>query len=37
MTIRRVTEAGMEITHADGMASLRPEDLATSWRERFQW
>ncbi|MCW1884316.1 hypothetical protein OKA04_06205 [Luteolibacter flavescens] len=37
VTIRRVTEAGLEITHADGLASLAASELADSWRERFQW
>lgn len=37
VTIRRVTEAGLEFTHAEGVASLGPDELADSWRERFQW
>ena len=37
VTIRRVTETTLEFTHADGLASLRPDELADSWRERFHW
>jgi len=37
VTIRRVTETGLEFTHADGLATLGPDELADSWRERFQW
>jgi hypothetical protein len=37
VTIKRVTEAGLEFTHASGLATLKPDELADSWRERFQW
>ncbi|MCW1926436.1 hypothetical protein OKA05_28050 [Luteolibacter arcticus] len=37
VTIRRVTPAGVEIVHSQGVSSLGPEDLAASWQERFQW
>ena len=37
VTIRRATETGLEFTHSEGLASLKPDELADSWRERFQW
>lgn len=37
VTIRRVTADGMEVSHSEGSLRLRPEDLADSWRQRFQW
>jgi len=37
VTIRRVTVAGVEIEHSQGISRLRPEDLGEEWRERFQW
>jgi chromosome segregation ATPase len=37
VTIKRVTDTGLEFTHASGLATLKPEELAESWRERFQW
>jgi predicted nucleic acid-binding Zn-ribbon protein len=37
VTITRVTAEGVEISHAEGVSRLRPEDLDPSWQERFQW
>ncbi|MEK7952629.1 hypothetical protein [Luteolibacter soli] len=37
VTIRRVTATGMEVSHAQGSSSIAADDLADSWRERFQW
>ncbi len=37
VTIRRVTSAGLEIVHSHGPIRLQPEDLDSSWHERFQW
>lgn len=37
VTITRVIPEGMEIRHSHGISRLRPEDLAPSWQERFQW
>lgn len=35
--IIRVTEAGLEIRHADGMARVQAPDLDRPWQDRFQW
>lgn len=35
--IIRVTEAGLEIRHAHGIARVQAPDLDPSWHERFQW
>jgi hypothetical protein len=37
VTIRRVTPAGMEVIHSQGVLLLGPDDLADSWHQRFQW
>ncbi|WP_193210504.1 hypothetical protein [Luteolibacter marinus] len=37
VSIRRVTSAGIEFTHAHGPARLLPKDLGPEWNERFQW
>jgi hypothetical protein len=37
VTIRRVHAEGMEVSHSQGSLRLGPDDLADSWRERFQW
>jgi chromosome segregation ATPase len=37
VTVTRVTSAGVEFQHSQGISRLRPEDLDESWQERFQW
>ena len=37
VTIRRVTAAGLEVVHSQGVLLLGPGDLADSWHQRFQW
>ncbi|WP_367875136.1 hypothetical protein [Luteolibacter sp. Populi] len=37
VTIRKVSVAGMEIRHDQGISRLLPEDLDPAWHERFQW
>lgn len=37
VTIKGVTDEGLEIQHANGISRIRPEDLDAVWRERFQW
>lgn len=37
VTIRRVHAGGMEVSHSQGSLRLGPDDLADSWRQRFQW
>jgi hypothetical protein len=37
VTIRRVTSAGMEVVHSQGVLRLSPDDLGDSWHQRFQW
>ena len=37
VVIMRVTAMGLEIRHAEGTARVRPQDLDTALRERFQW
>lgn len=37
VTIRRVTPAGMEIGHSQGISRLRLAELGDAWIERFQW
>ena len=36
-TIVRVTEVGLEIRHADGIARIEVPALGADWQERFQW
>lgn len=33
----RVTDAGMEIRHEDGIARIQAPDLDARWQDRFQW
>lgn len=35
--IRKVSAAGLEIRHDQGISRLLPEELDASWHERFQW
>lgn len=37
VTIRRVTPAGIEVAHSQGVSTLKPENLDDSWHQRFQW
>ena len=37
VTIVRITEQGMEISHDDGRARLPRTALGPAWQERFQW
>jgi len=37
VTIVRVTAAGLEISHQEGLARISPVDLDASWQKRFQW
>jgi hypothetical protein len=37
VTVTRVTSAGVEFKHSQGISRLRPDDLGESWQERFQW
>jgi septal ring factor EnvC (AmiA/AmiB activator) len=37
VTVTRVTSAGVEFKHSQGISRLRPDDLDESWQERFQW
>ena len=37
VAIRRVTSAGIEITHSHGITRVKPKELDASWNERFQW
>lgn len=37
VVIKRITEVGMEIRHADGIARINAPDLDAPWHERFQW
>ena len=36
-TITRVTEVGLEIQHADGIARIQAPDLDLKMQDRFQW
>jgi hypothetical protein len=37
VTVSKVSAAGIEIRHDEGVSRLLPEDLDPSWDERFQW
>jgi hypothetical protein len=37
VTIRKVSAAGIEIRHDQGISRLLPEELDPAWHERFQW
>lgn len=37
VAIRRVTSAGIEITHSHGITRVKPKELDATWNERFQW
>jgi len=37
VTIRQVTEAGLEIRHQDGLARIGFPDLDEAWHQRFRW
>jgi hypothetical protein len=37
VTIRQVTEAGLEIQHQNGLARIAFPDLDETWHQRFRW
>ena len=37
VTIKRVTDVGIEINHQSGIARIDATDLPASWHDRFQW
>lgn len=37
VTISRVSEAGLEVSHEGGLARIECKDLDVSWQDRFQW
>jgi chromosome segregation ATPase len=37
VVIRKVSSAGIEIRHDQGISRLLPEELDPAWHERFQW
>ncbi len=37
VTIRKVTDVGMDISHEHGFARIHAPDLGPAWQERFQW
>ncbi|MGC4014241.1 MAG: hypothetical protein QM755_06940 [Luteolibacter sp.] len=37
VTIVRVTNQGLEISHQEGLARISPSDLDASWQKRFLW